>query len=64
MAARCFSWDWREQPDMEAVAALVAELTDGRIRMREVDTQSDEYAWMVADHEVSDDDEAERIYRA
>lgn len=61
MTARCFSWGWRQQPDMEAIASFVAELSDGKVRMREVDTQADEYAWVIADREVSDE-EAERMY--
>lgn len=51
--ARIFTWDHNQQPDMEAIAALVAELSGARVVMREVDTGSDEYAWVVADHEVS-----------
>lgn len=48
---------------MEAIAAFVAGLSDGRVRMREVDTGSDEYAWIVADREVTDD-EALELYLA
>ena len=60
--ARCFSWDYRQQPDMEAIASFVAELSGGTVRMREVDTRSDEYAWVIADREVSDE-EAMELYR-
>lgn len=61
MVARVFSWDRCQQPDMEAIAAFVAELSGGKVTMREVDTGSDEYAWVIADREVSDD-EAMELY--
>ena len=56
MTARCFSWDCRQQPDMAAIATFVAELSDGKVVMREVDTRSDEYAWVIADREVSEEE--------
>jgi hypothetical protein len=51
MSARIFSWDHDQQPDMKDIAAFVAEISGGRVVMRELETGSQEYAWLVADHE-------------
>jgi hypothetical protein len=61
MTARIFTWDCNQQPDMENIASFVAEISGGKVIMAEVDTQSDEYAWVVADHQVSDR-EGQRMY--
>jgi hypothetical protein len=60
MAAKIITWDWKEQPDLAELAAAVAEMSGGRVHMREVDTGSDQYEWIISDYEV-DDAEAERI---
>lgn len=60
--ARVFAWDWREQPPMQSIAGAVMDLSaGGRVFMREVDTQSDEYAWVISSDEMSDE-QAERLY--
>ena len=61
MSAQIVTWDWKAQPEMEVIAAAVQEISDGRVFMREYDTGGDNYAWIVSDHEVSDE-EAERLY--
>ena len=60
VAAKIFTWDWQEQPDMAAIAEAVHEVSGGRVHMREVDTGSDQYEWIVSDYPV-DDAEAERL---
>jgi hypothetical protein len=60
VAAKIFTWDWQEQPDMAAIAEVVHEVSGGRVHMREVDTGSDQYEWIVSDYPV-DDAEAERL---
>ena len=52
--ARVFRWDHRQQPDLRAIAAAVTELSGGRVFMREIDTGSDEYAWVVSRTELTD----------
>ena len=63
MMDELFTWDWRAQPPMDAIAKAVSEMSasGSRIHMREVNTESDQYAWIIADHEVSDE-EAARLY--
>jgi hypothetical protein len=61
--ARVFSWDWREQPSMHIIAAAVNRISGGTVYMRELDTGGDNYAWVVADHEVSDE-EAWKLYQS
>jgi hypothetical protein len=59
-AARMFTWDWKAQPPLDEMGGAVTEMSGGRVRLRPYDTQTDQYAWIVSDH-VVDDDEARRI---
>jgi hypothetical protein len=60
--AKVFSWDWKAQPDLAAIAAAVTELSaSGQVFMREIDTGGDNYAWAVSDAELTDD-QAWRLY--
>lgn len=62
MTARVFSWDYRGQPDMAAIAAVVTELSaNGQVFMREVETGTDSYAVAVSDAELTDE-QAYRLY--
>ena len=62
MTARVFSWDYRGQPDMASLAAVVTELSaNGQVFMREVETGTDSYAWAVSDAELTDE-QAYRLY--
>ena len=47
MAEHRFTWDWREQPPMDGIAAAVAKLSGGRIVMELPETGSDEYELVV-----------------
>lgn len=38
------TWDWREQPNLDRLAQLVAVLSGGGLHLRQVDTGSDEHA--------------------
>jgi hypothetical protein len=60
MAAKIITWDWKEQPDLDTIARAVHEMSGGLVHMREVDTGSDQYEWIVSDYPV-DDAEAERL---
>lgn len=57
-----FTWGWKAQPPMGEIAAEVGRLSGPgcRVFMREYDTKSGQYAWIVSDYEV-DDAEAQRI---
>jgi hypothetical protein len=56
MAARVFSWDWKAQPDMTAIATAVMELSEtGPVWMRQINTGGDNYAWVVSRAELTDE---------
>lgn len=61
MTARVFSWDYRQQPDMAAIAAAVTGMSGGRVFMREVETGTDSYAWAVSDAALTGE-QAYRLY--
>ena len=56
---RVVSWDWREQPDIDELAAAVRELSDGLVHVTQVETCSDEYAIVLAGRPL----DAEEAYR-
>lgn len=45
---RVITWDWREQPDLDELATAIRELSDDRIHLTVVDTDSDQYAVVVS----------------
>lgn len=49
MTARVYTWDHNQQPPLDGIADLIDQLTDGKITMRELDTGSDQYAWLITD---------------
>jgi hypothetical protein len=61
--ARMFLWDWKEQPDLEAIAEAVGEASGYQVIMRRYETGQDTYAWIIADHVVSPE-EAARLWRS
>jgi hypothetical protein len=62
MTVKTLAWDYREQPDLDALAAAVAEASGGTVRIREVETGGDGYAIVIADREVSDDEAETLLY--
>ena len=53
--ARVFIWDYKQQPDMTAIAAAVTELSaSGQVFMREIETGTDQYAWVISRTELTD----------
>jgi hypothetical protein len=62
MNAQVFSWDWKAQPDMAAIAAAVTGLSaSGQVFMRPIETGGDNYAWVVSGAELTDE-QAWRLY--
>jgi len=49
---RVMSWDWREQPDFDVLADILKELSNHKIRLRVPDTESDQYALVLADEPI------------
>lgn len=63
MTARVLTWDWRQQPDLDRLAAAIRDLTGGNVGLHQVDTGSDEYAIVLADQLLTDA-EARSIWEA
>ncbi len=59
--AVALTWDWRQQPDWERLAVVVLDLSGGRVHLRLVDTGSDEYALVVADRDLTEQ-QATRVF--
>lgn len=51
---RTFTWDCRQQPPMDEIAAAVAEMSGGSVRMSMPETGTDEYRLIVSAPGVSD----------
>jgi hypothetical protein len=62
-AARVFTWDYREQPDMAEIARTVTEMSGGRVFMAQADTGTDSYAWVISACELTGD-QATAVYAA
>jgi hypothetical protein len=52
--AAVITWDWREQPDLDHLARLVHDLSDGRIHLRPAETGTDQYGLIIATRPVDD----------
>ena len=63
MTPEIFTWDWKGEPPMEEIFAAVARASGGRVIMRMHDDGTDQYACIIADHVVTDE-EAERVMDA
>lgn len=52
------SWDWKAQPPMDSIAAAVARISGERrpVVMRMLDTGDDQYAMVIADRDVTDEE--------
>lgn len=56
MTSRILTWDYREQPDLDALGEAIRTLSRGAVDLRAVpETGSDQYAVVVADHPLSGD---------
>lgn len=53
MTVRGLSWDCREQPDLEELGRILAEVSGGRIHLHQVGTGCDQYGIVVADRELT-----------
>lgn len=53
------SWDWKEQPDLDRLARIIADLSGGTVRLTQVYTGSDEYAIVLSDVPLSKVEAAE-----
>lgn len=42
------TWDWKEYVDIEKLARLVEKVSEGRVHIYEVDTQSDMFAIYIS----------------
>ena len=56
MSHRVLSWDYREQPDLDDLAAAIRELTGSSVHLTQVATESDQYAIVLADRPLGVED--------
>lgn len=56
------SWDHREQIPFDRLAEALSDLTNGTLHLHEAETESDQYALVIADGPLSQR-EANEIYR-
>jgi hypothetical protein len=52
------TWDWKEQPDLQELDAAVRKASGGFARVHEIDTGSDQFGIVVADHRVTPEEAA------
>ncbi len=57
--SKIVTWDWKDPDPVEHVAKAVLEVSDGAIRVYEIDTGSDQIAVLVSDTELNDSQVAE-----
>jgi hypothetical protein len=46
------SWDWKEQPDLDRLARQIRLLSLGTVHLHQVDTDSDQFAIVLATTEL------------
>lgn len=47
------TWDWKEYPDWDEIAAAVRQLSDGQIDLALAETNSDQFALVIANHPLT-----------
>ncbi len=52
LTAAVITWDWREQPDLDHLARVVRDVSGGTVHLRPVNTNSDQYAVVVANTDL------------
>jgi len=52
------TWDWREQPDLDQLAAAITDLSGGTVHLHQVQTETDQYAVVLSTADLS----AEQAY--
>jgi hypothetical protein len=62
VTVKTLTWGYREQPDLDELAAAVAEVSGGTVRIREYETGSSDYVLVISDR-VVDDREVEALLR-
>lgn len=51
---KILSWDWKADVSLDELAKALADLTDGKIRLYEVDTDSDQVGIALSDQPLDD----------
>jgi PIN domain nuclease of toxin-antitoxin system len=57
--AEVLSWDWRGQPNLDRLTAVITDLSGGTVHLAQVETGSDEYAIVLSDTPLSTVEAAE-----
>jgi hypothetical protein len=58
------TWDWKDQPDPEAIARAVENVSGGRTRVVAFDTGGDQFGWAISSDPALTKDEAESRWDA
>lgn len=56
MTVKILTWDWKEYPDWEEIAAAANEVSAGGVGMALADTHSDMFALVIADHPITENE--------
>jgi hypothetical protein len=64
VAPRAFTWGWKAQPPMAEIAQAMTDLFDRGLpaHSRDFRTGTDQYAWIVSGHAVSDEEAEELLF--
>lgn len=61
--ARVMTWDWRERIDVDTLAAIIYDLSEGGLHVSSPDTGCDEYALVVSTVELNSDQARDAFQR-
>lgn len=48
------TWDWREQPSLDALRHILGDMCGTHLTVTDVETGSDQYAWVFSTRPLSD----------
>jgi len=63
VTCRVLSWDWRGQPNLDALSRILTEVSGGAVYVAEADTGDDQYALAFSDEPITGE-QATFLYRA
>ncbi len=53
MIVHVMTWDWKEQVDIDDLAKIVSDLTNGKIHIVSIDTDSDTMGLAISDEPLT-----------
>ncbi len=55
MTTKIIYWDWKEYAPTDLIAKAVAEVSNGHVHIHDVNTNSDQFAIVVTDEELTEE---------